>query len=131
MFAKKIDNPPRELDYILTVTTPVGKQVICRTYYPNCLITLYQVVLPANFIVLDMHDFDVILGMDWFEAYHATMDYFSKTITFRLKGAQADLMIQGDKKRTQAGFISALKASRLVQSGCEAYITFITEDIHS
>ena len=75
-----------------------------------------------------MHDFDIILGMDWLEAYHATMDCFAKTITFRLKGAQAELMIQGDRKKTQAGFISALKAGRLVQSGCEAYIAFITGD---
>ena len=35
MFAKKLDNPFRELDFILTVTTPVGKQVICRTITPT------------------------------------------------------------------------------------------------
>ena len=42
IFAKKIDNPPRELDFILTITTPVGKQVICRTYYPNYSVSLVQ-----------------------------------------------------------------------------------------
>ena len=56
MFAKKIDNPPRELKFILTVTTRVGKQVICRIYYPNYSVTQGHVVLPANLIVLDMHD---------------------------------------------------------------------------
>ncbi|XXG53552.1 hypothetical protein AAC387_Pa03g1635 [Persea americana] len=90
-----------------------------------------QVVLLANLIVLDMYDFDIILGMDWLEAYHAMMDCFAKTITFRLKGAQVELMIQGDKKKTQAGFILALKASRLVQGGCEVYIAFSTEYKHS
>ncbi|XXG53553.1 hypothetical protein AAC387_Pa03g1636 [Persea americana] len=40
-------------------------------------------------------------------------------------------MIQGDKKKTQAGFILALKASRLVQGGCEVYIAFSTEYKHS
>ena len=40
MFAKMIDAPLKELDYILTVTTPVGKQVICRTYYPDCSVIL-------------------------------------------------------------------------------------------
>ena len=40
MFAKMIAIPSRELDYILTVTTPVGKQVVCNTYYPNCLVIL-------------------------------------------------------------------------------------------
>ena len=86
MFAKMITMPFRELDYILTVTTPVGKQVVCRTYYPNCSVLLGEVNLPADLIILDMHDFDVILGMDWLEKYYATMDCFSKTITFKLKG---------------------------------------------
>ena len=83
----------KELDYILTVTTPVGKQVVCRTDYPSCSVPLGKVNLPANLIIIDMHDFDVILGMDWLEKYHATMDCFTKTITFKLKGDQADLMI--------------------------------------
>ena len=96
-----IDTPLRELDYILTVTTLVGKQVICRIYYPDCSVKLGEINLPANLIVLDMHDFDVILDMDWLKAYHATMDCFSKPITFWLKGAHAKLMIQGDRKKTQ------------------------------
>ena len=50
-------------------------------------------ILSVNLIVLDVHDFDIILGMDWLEAYHATMDCFAKTIIFRLKGTQADLMV--------------------------------------
>ena len=91
-FAKMIDAPHSELDYILIITTPVGKQVVCRTYYPSCTVLLGDVNLPANLIVLDMHDFDVILGMDWLEAYHATMDCFSKTITFRFQGPQAELI---------------------------------------
>ena len=36
MFANMIAIPSRELDYILTVSTPVGKQVVCSTYYTNC-----------------------------------------------------------------------------------------------
>ena len=59
--------PFRILDYILTVTTPVGKQAVCRIYYPNCSVLLGEVNLPADLIILDMHDFDVILGMDWLE----------------------------------------------------------------
>ena len=131
MFAKMIAIPSIELDYILTVTTPVGKQVICRTYYPNCSATLREINLLANLIILDMHDFDVILGMNWLKTYHATIGYFSKTITFKLKGEQVNLMIQGNKKITQVRFISSLKACRMVQNGYEAFIAFITEDKQS
>ena len=131
MSAKMIALPFRELDYILTVSTPVGKQVVCRTYYPNCSVLLGEVNLLADLIILDMHDFDVILGMDWLEKYHVTMDFFSKTITFKLKGDQADLLIQGTRKKNQVGIVSALKASRMINSGCEAFVAFITEDKQS
>jgi len=40
MFAKMIAMPFRELEYILTVTTLVGKQVVYRTYYPSCSVLL-------------------------------------------------------------------------------------------
>ncbi|XXG53375.1 hypothetical protein AAC387_Pa03g1473 [Persea americana] len=126
-----ITMPFRELDYILIVTAPVGKQVVCRTYYPNFPVLLGEVNLQADLIILDLHDFDVILGMDWLDKYHATMDCFSKAITFKLKGNQTDLMIQGNRKKNQVGIISALKAGRMVQSGCEAFIAFITENKRS
>ena len=32
----------------------------------------------ANFVLLDIQDFDVILGMDWLSRHHATMDCFMK-----------------------------------------------------
>ena len=101
---------------------------MCSTYYPSCSVKLREINLPVDLIILDMHDFDVILGMDWLETYHATMDCFSKTFTFKLKGEQADLMNQGNKKKTQVGLILALKASRMVHNGCEAFIAFITKD---
>ena len=123
--------PFSELDYILTVTTPVGKQVVCRTYYPNCTVLLGEVNLPADLIILDMHDFDVILGMDWLEKYHTTMDCFTTTVTFKLKGDQADLLIQGTRMKNQVGIISVLKAGRMLNSGCKAFIAFITEDKRS
>ena len=73
-FSKLIDVPVKDLDYILTVATLVGKQVVCRTFYPSCAIKIGEVVLPANLILLEMYDFDVILRMDWLAGYHATMD---------------------------------------------------------
>lgn len=30
----------------------------------------------VDLLPLEMHDFDVILGMSWLAAYHAIIDYF-------------------------------------------------------
>lgn len=35
----------------------------------------------ADLILLDMVDFDVILGMDWLSPYHVILDCYAKTVT--------------------------------------------------
>ena len=32
---------------------------------------------------MDMYDYDVILGINWLAAYHASVDYFRKEVVFR------------------------------------------------
>ncbi|XP_019244257.1 PREDICTED: uncharacterized protein LOC109224125, partial [Nicotiana attenuata] len=48
--------------------------------------------------LLDMVDFDVIMGMDWLSPYHAILDCHAKTV------------------------ISYMKARRMVEKGCLAYV---------
>lgn len=130
-FAQLFDMHARDMDFLLTVATPIGKEVICRTFYPSCPVMIGGLELPANLISLEMFDFDVILGMDWLAGYHATMDCFHKTLTFKLEESPAGVLFQGDRSNPSTGFISALKADRLLKGGCEAYLAFITEDKRS
>ena len=79
--------------------------------------------------MLDMPDFDVILGMDWLACYYAVMDCFNKKITFKVDEGTA--LFEGVKKPVTTRVISAMKADRMVKAGCERYIAFITEDKRS
>ena len=127
-FSKLIDVPAREIEFVLTVSTPVGKQVVCRTFYPSCAVKIGEVVLSANLISLEMYDFDIILGMDWLVGFHAMMDCFHKTLTFKFKETPVEVLFQGERSNPRSGFISVMKADRLLKSGCEGYLAFITED---
>lgn len=40
------------LPYALTVTTHVGKQVLCHSFYPDCRLKIGDFILPANLILL-------------------------------------------------------------------------------
>ncbi|VVA35534.1 PREDICTED: retrotransposon, partial [Prunus dulcis] len=42
--------------------------------------------LEANLIPLDLVDLDIILGMDWLEKHHASVDCFRKEVTLRSPG---------------------------------------------
>ena len=127
-FAQLICVPARELDYILTVATPVGKQVVCSTFFPSRSVRIGGVIFPADLIILMMHDFDVILGMDWLAGHHASMDCFSKSITFRLDEISSGVRFQGEKRISPARFISALSAAKLLRTGCEGFLAFVSKD---
>ena len=131
LFAKLIDMLVRELDFIITVTTPVGKQVVCTAYYPSCTFKIGEVTFLADLILLDMHDFDVILGMDWLSGHYATMDFFNKIISFKLEKSLSGVKFHGEKRVPQASVISTLSAVKLLRNGCEGFIAFITEDKQS
>ena len=51
--------------------------------FKGCEILVEGVVLKANLILLEMFDFDVILGMDWLSNHRVSMDYFTKKIIFK------------------------------------------------
>ena len=76
-----------------------------------------------------MKDFNVILGMDWLVTSRAVMDCFNKTIKLTLQSGTVEFV--GQRKPIQTSCIFALKAKRLLKSGCEGYLAFITMDKQS
>ena len=65
------------LDESLHVSSPLGIRVwidhICR----DCELEISRILLTANLQVMDISEFDVILGMDWFLAHRIVIDYDS------------------------------------------------------
>ncbi|XXG85952.1 hypothetical protein AAC387_Pa11g0946 [Persea americana] len=116
-----------QLPYDFTVSTPLGRKVVCELYVPQCDVKIGEVAMPADLVILAMNDFDVIFGMDWLAKYRACLDCFRKIITFRVDEANASVLFEGTLKRFDTRLISALKAERLMHSGCEGYIAFISE----
>ena len=52
------------LDRSFYVATPMGKSLLVKYMYKSCEITMFDREMIANFIMLDMLEFDVILGMN-------------------------------------------------------------------
>ncbi|XP_015169165.1 uncharacterized protein [Solanum tuberosum] len=80
----------------------------------------------ADLILLDMVDFDVILGMDWLSPYRAVLDCFSKTVTLAIPGIPP-VVWQGSRGSTPVGVISFIRARRLVASGCLSYLAYVRD----
>ncbi|GAV85769.1 RVP_2 domain-containing protein [Cephalotus follicularis] len=83
-FASCLDVTPDCLPYVLDVSTPTGDSMGTDSVYRGCEMSMADVPLYADLIVLPIRDLDVILGMDWLSAHHAHMDFYNKTVDFRL-----------------------------------------------
>ena len=82
-YAKLCDKKPGLMDYDLSVATPMGDSLVCNSMLKYCVIQIEDREMLADLILMDMYDYDVILGMDWLEAYHASVDCFRKEVVFR------------------------------------------------
>lgn len=54
--------------------------------------------MPAELIVIDMHDFDVILGMDWLGNNFAHVNCRDKRVDFRIPGVQEFSFVGSPRK---------------------------------
>ena len=55
--------------------------------------------LHVDLILLQLHDFDIILGMDWLATHNALVDCFPKIVTFHIPG-QPEFCFEGSSSDT-------------------------------
>uniref|UniRef100_A0A2N9G096 Retrotransposon gag domain-containing protein n=1 Tax=Fagus sylvatica TaxID=28930 RepID=A0A2N9G096_FAGSY len=85
-FAWRLNMIPETLDFELCVDTPSGHVMCTDKVYKSCNVLVSRRELEANLVLLDMYEFDVILGMDWLSIFHASIDCFGKKVVFRIPG---------------------------------------------
>ncbi|KAA0052195.1 pol protein [Cucumis melo var. makuwa] len=66
------------------VSTPSGESMLSTEKVKACQIKIAGHVIEVTLLVLNMHDFDVILGMDWLAANHASIDCSRKEGTWSI-----------------------------------------------
>ena len=81
LLAKKFD----DLNYMLyekfLVSNPVVESVVAKRVYRKCPISLPIKDSYVDLLELDMHDFYIILGIDWFHLYFAFKNCRSRVVT--------------------------------------------------
>ena len=87
-FAKGFPSAPSQLIRELSISTPLGKSIDTDKVYKSCVVQVGQHELLADLVVLDFHDFDVILGMDWLSTHHGHVACFEKMVNFQPVGGK-------------------------------------------
>ena len=48
---------------------------------PGCELEISRILLMVDLQVMDMSEFEIILGMDWLMVHHVVIDYDHKRVT--------------------------------------------------
>ncbi|KAA0054781.1 ty3-gypsy retrotransposon protein [Cucumis melo var. makuwa] len=114
------------LHHVLSVSTPSGECMLSKEKVKACQIEIAGHVIEVMLLVLDMLDFDVILGMDWLAANHASIDCSRKEVAFN-PPSMASFKFKGEGSRSLPQVISAIRASKLLSQGTWSILASVVD----
>ena len=112
-FSLHVHGKIEPLGYDISVSRPVGGVAIVNTVIRACPIVLPFVTMHADLIVINLREFDVILGMDWLSKNHAIVDCQTKEVVMEIEG-QLKTVVVGERKMVPNCLISAVTAFHLI-----------------
>ncbi|TYK29806.1 ty3-gypsy retrotransposon protein [Cucumis melo var. makuwa] len=114
------------LYHVLSISTPSGEVMLLKEKVKACQIEIAGHVIEVTLLVLDMLDFDVILGMDWLAANHASIDCSHKEVAFN-PHLMASFKVKGEGTTSLPKVISAMRASKLLSRGTWSILTSVVD----
>lgn len=102
-FLQHTDTTPVHTNFILTVFTPLGKTMLAEIVCKACTLWIGDRELIIDLILLDLKDFDIILGMDFLASYHATIHCYTREVAFQIPG-QEEFSFSRDQERVFSMF---------------------------
>ena len=123
-FAQVTQHHPMPLGFELEFAMPREEKCYVDYVYPGCPVMVEDVVMPANLILLDIVDFEVILGTDWSYYNNAKIDCYEKSVTFHRLGL-LEVTFVGEQSGVRHAVIATVRAKRLLAKGCQEYLAHV------
>ncbi|XP_073031264.1 uncharacterized protein [Primulina eburnea] len=92
----------------------------------NSELQLHKNVVQA--IVLQMPEFDIILGMDWLSSNGASIDFWQRSISVRQPSGKY-FIFEAARNKQMSRIISCIYARKLLKRGCQAFLVSIVSDL--
>ena len=120
----QIESQP--IDGRMVVSVPNGDTMISGRIVPGSRLVIQNKDFPADLIVLGIHDFDIILGMDWLSKHRATLDCYKKEVRL-VRPEEPGVIFRGIRREIAPSLINAMTASKMLRKGCQGYLAFIVD----
>jgi len=106
------------------ISTPLRDVVLVGCMYKSVRVIIEGRDMEVNLMPLELHDFDLILGMDWLSTHKVQMDCFVNMVT--LQGVdEKKVIFKGERKVISSCVISGMITRKLMRKGCVAYLAYI------
>ncbi|XP_057248893.1 uncharacterized protein LOC125498681 [Beta vulgaris subsp. vulgaris] len=102
------------------ISIPSGVIITCNNLYPDVPIMCGSTTLVANLIAFPLHDFDVILGMDWLSRHKAKIDCEKQKVS--VVGPSG---VHEFYRGSSLKIISALTLKSYLRKGCPMYLCHV------
>ncbi|GKV24943.1 hypothetical protein SLEP1_g34480 [Rubroshorea leprosula] len=113
-------------DCELHVDTPLGGMMTTREMCRTVDIYIDGRQLSASLFVLDISDFDIILGMDWLSKHFASIDCHRKWVIFNILD-EPEFSFQGSGSFALPVLVSDLQAQKYLVNGCQGFLVSVTD----
>ncbi|CAA3011270.1 Hypothetical predicted protein, partial [Olea europaea subsp. europaea] len=110
----KINASCKKNDNVLEVSMPSGGIIDTNRIAMGVKINFDGLTLEADLYVIEMKDFDIILGMDWLGKNRAMIVYFEKEVIFQ-RSRKEEFRFCGLKVKAFPHVISVLKAKNMLR----------------
>ena len=120
----QIESQP--IDGRMVVSVPNGDTMISERIVLGSRLVIQNKDFPAYLIVLGIHDFDIILGMDWLSRHRATLDCYKKEVRL-VRPKEPGVIFRGIRREIVPSLINAMTASKMLRKGYQGYLAFVVD----
>ena len=120
----QIESQP--IDGRMVVSVPNEDTMISVRIVPGSRLVIQNKDFPADLIVLGVHDFVIVLGMDWLSKHRATLDCYTKEIRL-VRLEEPGVIFRGIKREIAPSLINVMTASKMLRKGCQGYLAFLVD----
>ena len=125
-FTKRHQIESKPIDGRMVVSVPNGDTMISERIVPSSILVIQNKDFPAYLIVLGIHDFNIILGMDWLSRHRATLDCYKKELRL-VRPEEPGVIFRGIRREIAPSLINAMTASKMLRKGCQGYLAFVVD----
>ncbi|XP_073057247.1 uncharacterized protein [Primulina eburnea] len=126
VFMHSLSREPTIMPLQFNIMLPSGDKICPTSILKACPVQIGSRLLYADFIVISMVAFDVILGMDWLYAYRAVIDCVEKTVKFLTGDYDSDEFF-GLGSSLSIPLVSCLQATKLLNKGCTGFLALVSD----